>query len=187
MSARKNASSLGRGIRGRLSGQAERQPRRQRVSMLRRALGATAELRHRVASEDLVCARVPGMPPTVSSPALLYLMEIAAYEAIAGYLDAGQVSVGVQFEFDHLAPSPRDALLVARAEVSEVHGRKITFSICVSDGDEVLARGVHTRVIVGVDRFNATLAEKRRRCDVGEKGRLAATVSSTHGSKPRRR
>ena len=122
--------------------------------------GVTAEARHRVVTADLVSSYRPGMPPVLCTPSLLHVMEAAAWESIQPHLDPGEVSVGVGFEFEHLAPTPCGATVVATARVTAVDGRQITLDFEARDGQELIARGKHVRAVVDVKRFTERLKKK---------------------------
>jgi predicted thioesterase len=123
--------------------------------------GITGEARHRVVTENLVSFRRPGMPPVFATPWLLDVMETAAYEAIRPHLDPGEASVGVGFEFKHLAPTPAGDTVVATARVTEVKGKVIRLDFEARDSHEFVARGKHLRAVVNLNRFRERLDKKR--------------------------
>lgn len=124
------------------------------------APGATGEARHRVVTENLVSFRKPAAPPVLATPWLLYVMETAAYNALLPHLDTGEASVGVGFEFQHLAPTPAGDTVVATAEVTAVDGNRVTLDFQARDSRELIARGKHVRAVIQVDRFRQRLKEK---------------------------
>jgi len=126
--------------------------------------GVSGEARHRVVTENLVSFRKPGAPAVLSTPWLLYVMETAAYEAIRPNLDPGEVSVGVGFDFQHLAATPPGDTVVASATVTAVDGNKIMLDFEARDSHELIAKGKHVRAVIDQDRF------KRRLAKVGKVG-----------------
>jgi predicted thioesterase len=124
------------------------------------APGVSAEVRHRVVTENLVSYRIPGMPPVLSTPSLLQVMETAAYRAIRPHLEPGEASVGTGFEFQHLAPTPCGDTIVATARVTAVEGRQITVELEARDSCELIARGRHVRAVIDLERFMQRLKEK---------------------------
>lgn len=124
------------------------------------AAGASGEARHRVVTENLVSFRRPGMPPVLATPWLLDVMETAAIEAIRPHLDPGEVSVGVAFEFEHLAPTPAGETVVATARVTAVDGKRIELEFDARDRREPIARGKHVRAVVQLARFRERLKKK---------------------------
>jgi fluoroacetyl-CoA thioesterase len=123
--------------------------------------GITGEARHRVVTENLVSFRRPGMPPVFATPWLLDVMERAAYEAIRPHLDPGEASVGVGFEFEHLASTPAGDTVVATARVTAVEGKRVRLEFEARDSHELVARGKHLRAVVDLKRFRERLNRKR--------------------------
>jgi len=115
--------------------------------------GVSGEARHRVVTENLVSFRKPGAPAVLSTPWLLYVMETAAYEAIRPHLDAGEASVGVGFDFQHLAATPPGDTVVASACVTAVEGNKVMLDFEARDSQEIVARGKHVRAVIDQDRL----------------------------------
>ena len=115
--------------------------------------GVQGEHKHRVVSENLVSHFNPKGPAVLGTPFLLLLMESAAWRAMSPHLDAGEDSVGVGFDFRHLAPTPVGMNVVAKAEVLEVNGQMVTLSIEAHDEHEKIGEGKHVRAVVDLERF----------------------------------
>jgi predicted thioesterase len=124
------------------------------------AAGVQGEARQRVVTENLVSYRKPGAPPVLATPWLLYVMETAAYEAIRPHLDPGEASVGVAFEFEHLAPTPAGDTVVATAIVTAVDGNRVMLDFEARDSRAVVARGKHVRAVIDRERFERRLKKK---------------------------
>ncbi|NQT15104.1 MAG: thioesterase family protein [Planctomycetes bacterium] len=122
--------------------------------------GVKAEDRRRVVTEHLVSFLKPGMPPVLATPWLLDLMESAAFEALRPHLDPEEVSVGVGFQFEHLAPTPAGDTVVATARVTAVDRRQVTLDIEARDSHDLVARGTHVRAVVSRELFQRRLARK---------------------------
>lgn len=122
--------------------------------------GQTGEARHRVVTENLVSFHNPQGPPVLASPWMLSFMEHAAYNAIQPHLDDGEQSVGVGFEFQHLAPTPAGATVVATAEILEVDGNMVRLKIEARDEREVIGSGTHVRAVIDMQRFQKRLQRK---------------------------
>jgi predicted thioesterase len=122
--------------------------------------GVTGEARHRVVTENLVSFRKPDAPPVLATPWLLYVLETAAYAAIKPHLDAGEASVGVGFDFQHLAPTPAGDTVVATARVVAVEGKRVVMEFEARDGKQRIAQGKHVRAIVNKDRFKQKLGKQ---------------------------
>ena len=124
--------------------------------------GATGEVRHRVVTENLVSHVNPKGPAVLATPWVLSMMEHAAYNAIQPHLDDGEQSVGVGFEFQHIAPTPAGAQVVATAEVTSIEGMMVTLTIEARDEHEVIARGLHKRGVIRVESFAKRVARKTK-------------------------
>lgn len=122
--------------------------------------GVKAEERRRVVTEHLVSFLKPGMPPVLATPWLLDMMESAAFEALRPHLDPEEVSVGVGFQFEHLAPTPAGDTVVATARVTAVDRRQVTLDIEARDSHDLVARGTHVRAVVSRELFQRRLARK---------------------------
>lgn len=122
--------------------------------------GVRGEATHRVVTADLVSHFNPAGPPVFDSPFMLMLMEHAAFNALLPYLDPGEQSVGVGFEFEHLAATPAGVTVSAWGEVLSVEGPRVTFRIEASDPVEVIGRGTHVRYVVEMERFLKKLKRK---------------------------
>ena len=124
------------------------------------APGARGEATHRVVTADLVSHFHADAPPVFGTPFMLMLMEHAAFNALLPYLDPDEQSVGVGFEFEHVAATPAGVIVSAQAEVLIVEGPKVTFRIEASDPIEIIGHGTHVRYVVKMERFLKRLKRK---------------------------
>lgn len=125
-------------------------------------VGLTGEARYRVVTQHLVSAVNPAGPAVLASPWLLSFLEHAAYNALAPHLEKGQQSVGVGFDFEHLAPTPAGHVVIARARVTAVEGPRVTLDIEAHDEAEPIARGTHVRAVIDMHRFERRRQRKAR-------------------------
>lgn len=100
-----------------------------------------------------------------ATPAMIALMEAAAVAAIDALLLPGQASVGTAIAVRHLAATPLGAEVRARAEVTAVDGREVSFRVEAWDEVERIGEGTHTRFVIDLDRFAKRVAEKAARPD----------------------
>jgi predicted thioesterase len=103
-----------------------------------------------------------GSVEVYATPGMIALMEAAAVAAIDPLLPEGQSSVGVALDVKHLAATPPGEEVRARAEVTGVDGRKVTFRVQAWDEHELIGEGTHVRYVVDVDRFVERVQSKRR-------------------------
>jgi fluoroacetyl-CoA thioesterase len=101
------------------------------------------------------------MPAVLATPWLVAHLEYAGRHAIAGCLEDHERSVGTFVEVEHLAPVPEGFEVVCRARVIHVDGPVVTFQVDAHDGTEVVARGLHRRRVIDVDRFARRVSRKR--------------------------
>lgn len=88
-----------------------------------------------------------------ATPCMAALMEGAACDAIADALKETETSVGTALNIAHISATPVGLEVHAEAEVTEVNGKAITFSLKVSDEAGEIGNGTHTRVIVNSQKF----------------------------------
>lgn len=100
------------------------------------------------------------MPEVYGTPMMIYLMEVAASDAIQSFLPEGWISVGTAVSVRHLAATPIGFTVTARAEVTSVEGNLVTFSVEAHDGVEKIGDGTHIRAAVQIDRFEKRMQAK---------------------------
>lgn len=114
--------------------------------------GATATLKRLVSTQDLASAYGSGAdekyPDVMSTPAMLGLMERACAEVMRGELRDGQLSVGVNTQLTHSAPTPVGAEVTATATFRAMEGNLFVFDIVAKDEKGRVGSGTHARAIV---------------------------------------
>jgi predicted thioesterase len=98
--------------------------------------------------------------PVLATPVLLWLGEIAAMQAVADYLGAQEMTLGVAHNSAHVAPTPVGHRVTVQATLRERQGRILVFDVVARDRDEVVLRGTHTRAVVDRTRFGVRVAAK---------------------------
>ncbi len=94
-----------------------------------------------------------GSLPVYATPALVALMENAAVAAINHLIPSHQTSVGTFISIKHLAATGLNQTIRARAEVTQVEGNQVNFTVQAWDTKQLIGEGTHTRFIVDVERF----------------------------------
>jgi fluoroacetyl-CoA thioesterase len=102
----------------------------------------------------------PTMPEVYGTPFLVYLLEVAASNAIRDHLPPGWVSVGYEVHIKHLAPTPIGRTVTATARLYSIDGRFVKFSVEAHDGIAKIGQGTHVRGVVELARFNNNLRAK---------------------------
>ena len=81
------------------------------------------------------------------------LMEKAACQSLAPYLESGQSSVGTGLNISHTSATPIGMKVWAKSTVSAIEGRKISFEVVAYDEKGPVGSGTHERYIVASERF----------------------------------
>ncbi len=102
---------------------------------------------------DTAIAARSGDVAVLSTPRIVALCEEAAVAAVEGRLPAGDTTVGMRIQLDHLAPSAVGSRVTADARLEKVEGRRLRFSVSVNDDRGLVAAGKVTRVVVERDHF----------------------------------
>lgn len=96
-----------------------------------------------------------------ATPSMVADVEITCRDLLLDHADAGEDSVGMRVELDHLGATPLGAWVDIEARVAGVDDRKVTFDIFVQDAIELVGRGRHVRFVVDVGRMKERLTGKR--------------------------
>jgi fluoroacetyl-CoA thioesterase len=115
--------------------------------------GLSAEAELIVGEADTAIAIRSGEVPVLATPRVIALCEEASCKALLGELGPRETSVGMRVQLDHLAPTAVGHTVTAEATVEKVNGRRVTFTVSVSDERGLVAVGRVSRVIVDIDRF----------------------------------
>src|SRR4029079_4175659 len=124
--------------------------------------GLAAEERVTVGPSNRIVFADDRMPAVLATPWVLAHLEYAARAAIAPCLEPHERSVGTYVEVEHLAPVPEGFTVVCRARVILADGPVVTFKVEAHDGTETVARGIHKRRVIDVDRFARRVGRKQK-------------------------
>ena len=122
--------------------------------------GLSAELSITVTDADTASKWGSGLVPVYSTPALVGLMEAAAVKALEGQLETGKTTVGGHIDVHHLAATPVGMTVRARAELTAIDGRKLTFQVVAWDEAEKIGEALHERFLVDTEKFVAKVQAK---------------------------
>jgi fluoroacetyl-CoA thioesterase len=100
------------------------------------------------------------LPPVFSTPYLVLILENAALNAIKQYLEAGESAVGTRVDVQHLIATPVGREVVGHAQVTSADGRRISFRVWATDGEEEIGAGTHERTVVHVSRLIERMTSK---------------------------
>jgi fluoroacetyl-CoA thioesterase len=115
--------------------------------------GVSGSVELAVTMADTALALRSGDVPVLATPRVVGLCEEASIIALAGRLDATETSVGTQVELTHLAPIRVGSVVRASATLEKMEGRRLVFSVTVTDSAGLVAAGKITRVVVNTEQF----------------------------------
>jgi fluoroacetyl-CoA thioesterase len=104
------------------------------------------------------------MPEVFATGFLVGFLEWTCIKCINPHLDwPREQSVGTRIDVTHQAATPPGMQVTATVELIEVDGRRLVFQVEAHDGVDVISKGRHERFIINKQKFDAKLAEKKRR------------------------
>jgi len=119
--------------------------------------GLSARIELVVTEADTAEAFRSGAVPVLATPRLIALCEEASCLAIKGHLPANGTSVAKRLQFDHLVPVGIGGTVWAEATLDRIEGRRLVFTLSVTEGGGLVAAGKLVRVIVDHDTFLANV------------------------------
>jgi predicted thioesterase len=107
-----------------------------------------------VAFDDTAAKYGSGLLEIFSTPALLTLMEDAAYHAVLPYLPEAYTTVGTEVNIKHVKAVPIGGTVRGKAILRQVEGNKLLFDVTAFDNENnIIGEGTHTRYIIEIKRF----------------------------------
>ena len=122
--------------------------------------GLTGESEIVVGTRDTAPHVGSGKIKVLATPVMVSLMEEAALNAVEGLLPPGHQTVGTRLDITHVAATPVGLRVIAKAELTRVDGRRLTFRVWADDDYDRIGEGTHERIIVNVARFDVRAQEK---------------------------
>jgi fluoroacetyl-CoA thioesterase len=95
-----------------------------------------------------------------ATPKLLYDIEFACRDLLLQHIDQGKDSVGTRVELDHVGATLMGMWVEITVTLAEVNGGAVSFDFTARDAVEVVARGKHSRFIVGIEKTAQRLKAK---------------------------
>ena len=92
-------------------------------------------------------------PEVWATSRMILLMEIAAPRLMKPIVGFGNMSVGVGIDIRHIAATPVDSKVRARATYTGREGKLYTFTIEAFDAGGKVGEGDHTRAIISTERL----------------------------------
>jgi fluoroacetyl-CoA thioesterase len=119
--------------------------------------GLSARIELTVTEADTAEAFRTGSVPVLATPRLMALCEEASCAAVEGHLPESSTSVAKRVQFDHLVPVGVGGVVWAEATLDRIEGRRLVFTLSVSESAGLVAAGKLIRVIVDRDAFLANV------------------------------
>lgn len=113
-----------------------------------------------VDSSNTAKAMKSGSLEVFATPAMIALMEEAAYKSVADEVGEGNGTVGTFLSVNHLSASPVGIKITCESELTAVEGRKLIFSVKVYDETGLIGEGEHHRFIVANEKFQTKANQK---------------------------
>ena len=116
-------------------------------------LGMTFEKEFIVEEGDTAAHFGNDRVPVFASPRMIAWIEGTAIGTVAPFLPEGWETVGTSFNLMHMAATPVGMKVRIVAEVTEVKGKLLTYSIKAYDEVDKICEGTHGRAIIELNKF----------------------------------
>ncbi|MFA7083691.1 MAG: hotdog domain-containing protein [Arcobacteraceae bacterium] len=120
-------------------------------------IGTQATIEYKVLNKDLAAnlqiSSDDNFPEVFATARMVALMECSAAKMMLGLLKEGELSVGVEVNIKHLAPTLENDTVISTATFEKMEGKLYKFTIEVKDSAGVIGSGTHTRAIVSNERL----------------------------------
>lgn len=121
-------------------------------------IGSEYTFQTQVAPANCASAVGSGGLDVFSTPSMIALMEKAAFTLVQESLAEGESTVGTQMNVDHVKASKIGDTITAKAVLTAIDGRKLTFDVSATDSaGNTIGHGTHTRFIIQIEKFLSRL------------------------------
>ena len=120
-------------------------------------IGKELSVTYKVQDKDSAIKVGSGLVDVFATPSMLALMEKTCSDCVKDQLEPGQVTVGMQVNLNHSAPSKIGAEVKCSCQLANIDGRKLTFRVVVMDNGRIVGLASHTRCIVDKEKFMSKL------------------------------
>ena len=114
-----------------------------------------------VGADNTALAMGSGDMEVFATPAMVALMEEAAWKCVAPELEPGMGTVGTLMNVQHTSATPLSMHVTAECELTEVDNRRLVFTVKAFDEVGPIGSGTHERFIVEDEKFVAKANAKR--------------------------
>ena len=123
-------------------------------------IGIKGFLEKTVTAQDTAQVMGSGELEVYATPAMIALIEEAAWKSVAPALEPGQGTVGTKLEIEHLSATPVGMRVRCETELIEMDRRRLVFRADVYDDKGKIGAGTHERFLVDNDRFFSKAKQK---------------------------
>jgi len=125
---------------------------------LSNGITGTSELT--VTDNELAVNVGSGSLEVLATPVMIMLMEKAACSCIAEFLEGDETTVGTEMNVKHISATPNNMKVCAEAELTEINGRELIFTVKAYDEAGDIGEGIHKRFLVYGENFTAKANSK---------------------------
>lgn len=123
-------------------------------------IGIKGEKTVRVDGTNTAASMGSGTLQVFATPAMIALVEGAAFESVQPFLDEGQGTVGTHLDVAHSSATPVGMEVTARTELVEIDRRRLVFRVVVEDSKGEIGSGTHERFVVDNAKFMSKAESK---------------------------
>ena len=124
-------------------------------------IGIKGECNEIVTEKNSAASMRSGELAVYATPSMIALIEETAWRSVAPQLESGMATVGTLLNVAHVAPTPVGMTVKCETELTEVDGRRLVFSVKVSDECGEIGRGTHERFIINEEKFQKKADAKK--------------------------
>ena len=111
-------------------------------------IGIIGEVKDIVNENNIAKTLRSGELRVYATPAMVALMEEAAYKSIQSELEDGKGTVGTVMNIKHIDSTPIGMEVTAKSELIEVDRRRLVFKVEAFDERGKIGEGIHERFII---------------------------------------
>ena len=108
-----------------------------------------------VTADQLAQAVGSGTLPVFATPCMIALIEKTCELSVRPLLENGTATVGTHLDIRHTAATPCSRRVTCESTLSQIHGRRLVFTVRVCDETGEIGCGTHERFIVFTEKFLA--------------------------------
>jgi fluoroacetyl-CoA thioesterase len=103
------------------------------------------------------------MPEVFATGFLVGLLEWTCIKAVNPHIDwPREQTVGIHIDASHEAATPPGLEVTVVAELTEVKGKKLSFTVEAHDGVDLISKGRHVRFVINKEQFDSKLSKKQK-------------------------